>query len=669
MASRKSLENIRREWERFVRTGDCDEGVVRKEILDSWKRCRAFGIDPDGGVCEQVLEGDDLAGLLEDNKELIELAKPVLNGLYSFLKGSGFYIILANADICLLDFFGDQTMEKEAARIKYMKGACWKEEYVGTTALGIMPHALAPLQMAGPEHYCRMSQAFTCSAAPIIGESGEFLGLVNVSGPQSDVHKHTLGMVVAATEAIQHSRVILQKNRQLLSVNKYMTNILKTVSEAIIVYDAKKRIKLINSAAAEILGADVKEGDRIDSVVKVNKEQNIFSKFEYHDVECTLLAKDGKKACLVSGVPIIENQFVTGTVAVIRPIETVHNLVKKYGNTQARIQLEDIVGECAKIKRIIEVARQAATTDGNVLLQGESGTGKEVFAQSIHNLSRRRDGPFVAVNCGAIPRDLVGSELFGYTEGAFTGAARGGRPGKFELASRGTIFFDEIADMPREQQVNLLRVLQERRIIRIGGSEEIPVDVRVICASNKSLKEEMERGNFREDLFYRLNVISIEIPPLRERKDDIERLFRHFVLTMGKNADYGVKEIDPEIFPHLQRYSWPGNVRELQNLTERMLSFCLTDTLTVADLPEEVVYALANGSDGTPPNALPGEKAGSVSLDKIRVQTKRRNESAERRDIERALLEHNGNVSKAAQALGLSRNTLYRKMKSYGMGN
>lgn len=669
MASERSLKSIQREWERFIRTGVCDKTAIRKEVAESWERCRTAGIDPHGGVCGNVLEGKDLDKLLDDNKELIEISKPILNSLYSFLEGSGYYIVLANADIYVVDFFGDPKMEKEAARIKYMKGACWREEYVGSTTLGIMPHVLAPLQMAGAEHYCSMSHAFTCSAAPIIGEAGDFLGLVNVSGPMKDVHKHTLGMVVAATEAIQHSRVIIQKNRQLENNNKYMTNILKTVSEAIIVYDDKKRIKLVNPAAAGIIGTDVKEGAKIDTVIKVTREHNIFNASEYHDIECTLSAKGGKKSCLVSGMPIIENCFVTGTVAVIRPIETVHKLINKYGNTQARIQLEDIVGESAKIKKIFKMARQAASTDGNILLQGESGTGKDVFSQAIHNLSKRRDGPFVAVNCGAIPRDLVGSELFGYTEGAFTGAARGGRPGKFELASKGTIFLDEIGDMPLEQQVNLLRVLQERRVIRIGGSGEIPVDVRVICASNKSLKEEMERGNFREDLFYRLNVISINIPPLRERKEDIEYLFRHFVSSIGENAGYGVKEINPEIFRYLRNYGWPGNVRELQNVVERMMSFSLTNTLSEEDLPEDILYYFGAEPDETSSPGSPPERAGAVSLDRIRAQTRRRGENAERQIIQKTLLEHSGNVSRAAQAMGLSRNTLYRKMKGYGINS
>lgn len=669
MNSKKFHEIVKREWEHFIQTGTYNENVIRKEIADSWKRCKDAGIDPYGGVCNHVLEGKELNKLLDDNKELIEISKPILYGLYSFLKGSGFYVALVNADLYLLDFFGDPTMEKAAARINFMKGACWKEEYVGSTTLGIMPYFLAPLQMAGAEHYCIMSQDFTCSAAPIISETGEFLGLVNVSGPGNDVHKHTLGMVVAAVEAIRNSRIIIRKNRQLQSVNKRMTKILETVSEAIVVYDNKKKIELINPAAAEIIGIEINEETSIDMLINTNnKKYDIFDNKEFYDIECTLLTKNGEMGCLVSGMPIMEEESVTGTVAVIRPLECVQKLVKRYGNMHARICLEDVVGGSPEIKNVIRMAERVAKTDANILLQGESGTGKEVFAQSIHNLSRRREGPYIAVNCGAIPRDLVASELFGYTEGAFTGAARGGRPGKFELASKGTIFLDEIGDMPLEQQVNLLRVLQERRITRIGDGKEIPVDVRVICASNKSLKDEMERGNFRQDLFYRLNIISIEIPPLRDRGRDIEYLFRHFVSSMVENSGYRVKEIDPKIFHYLCRYRWPGNVRELQNVAERMLNFSLTDTLTIEDLPEEIFNYCEHNSVRETYEDSSASRTSTVSIDMIRKQTKQHKEDAECQAIRKMLLEHNGNISQAAQAMDLSRNTLYRKMRKYGIG-
>ena len=421
-----NLDQIHQEWENYLKTGVYDETVIRTEVADSWKRCRTIGVDPNGGICERVLKGRELKKLLEDNKELISIARPVLNSIYMFLKGSGYYVVLANKDVYLLDFFGDTTMEKEASLINYMKGACWKEEYVGTTVLGVMPYVKKPIQMAGAEHYCVMSQGFTCSAAPIISDEGEFLGLVSISGPVKDAHKHTLGMVVAACQAIRNYKTVLMKNRQLMEANDYIMSILKNVSEAIIAYDRLNRVMFVNPAAREIIGAKKLEGLSVDSFFKAGKKGTVFKEKEFHDVECSLITESGVKSCLVSGMPLSERDNISGTVVVIRPIETVHKLMKKYGNTQARIRIEDIAGESVAISKVIRLAKQAARSDGTILLQGESGTGKEVFAQAIHNLSRRSSGPFVGVNCGAIPRDLVGSELLDTVRELLRGRLREG---------------------------------------------------------------------------------------------------------------------------------------------------------------------------------------------------------------------------------------------------
>jgi transcriptional regulator with PAS, ATPase and Fis domain len=258
---------------------------------------------------------------------------------------------------------------------------------------------------------------------------------------------------------------------------------------------------------------------------------------------------------------------------------------------------------------------------------------------------------------------LVESELFGYSEGAFTGATRGGKPGKFELASQGTIFLDEIGDMPLEQQASLLRVIQERRIVRIGDAKDIPVDVRIICASNRSLKDEVDRGTFRNDLYYRLNVISIRIPPLRERKEDIDCLFRHFVQQMGQRRGYAAKKIEPGIMPYLLSYPWPGNVRELQNIVERMMNFSMTETLSVMDIPDD----LLGMSDWKEVRRAADAASESASVQSIREQRQKRDADAARTEIIELLSLHGGNISAVSQRMGISRNTLYRKMRKYGI--
>ncbi len=313
---------------------------------------------------------------------------------------------------------------------------------------------------------------------------------------------------------------------------------------------------------------------------------------------------------------------------------------------EARYTFEDIIGSSREMQEIKKQASLVAGSDSSILITGDSGTGKELLAQAIHNQSMCSAGPFVAVNCGAIPRELVESELFGYEYGAFTGARQGGNPGKFELASGGTIFLDEIGEMPPDMQVRLLRVLQEKQISRIGGAF-IPVDIRVIAATNKDLSREMTKGNFRADLFWRINVIHINIPPLVQRKDDIITLTNHFIDK--HSALRGVKyRIDPKAMNVLISYDWPGNVRELENTIERAVSFCPASTILPDQLP---LYILSK-------TRKPAKKPRAVTI-----------KEAEREVIHEAVKQCSGNITKAASVLGISRKTLYSKMMEYNIPN
>jgi len=311
---------------------------------------------------------------------------------------------------------------------------------------------------------------------------------------------------------------------------------------------------------------------------------------------------------------------------------------------------EDLIGESEAILKIKETIEKVAPSEGWVLITGENGTGKEVVGKMIHRKSARKDGPFVAVNCAAIPEDLIESELFGYEKGAFTGA-EGRRLGKFELADGGTIFFDEIGDMSLATQAKVLRALQEQEFQRLGGADTIKVDLRVIAATNKNLEEEMKAGRFREDLFYRLNVIPIFIPPLRERKQDIPQLVNHFFKFFSERSRLRIRRIHPQVIEALQQYSWPGNVRELKNIIERMLILAEGDEVTLKDLPPGIVM---------------GEKDQAVNVfSQPKFKDARR--IFEKQYILRQLIEHNYDVAETAEALGLDRTTLYRKMKQSGI--
>jgi sigma-54 dependent transcriptional regulator, acetoin dehydrogenase operon transcriptional activator AcoR len=330
---------------------------------------------------------------------------------------------------------------------------------------------------------------------------------------------------------------------------------------------------------------------------------------------------------------------------------------KKKKSTGAFFTFENIIGESEEIKSIIFNSKLISDSPSTVLIEGESGTGKEVLAQAIHNYSIRRDNRFIAINCGAIPKNIIESELFGYEEGAFTGGKKGGNIGKIELAHKGTLFLDEIGDMPYDMQIKLLRVLQEGRITRVGGNYEIPVDMRVIAATNKKLREEVKKGRFREDLYYRLCVIPIRIPSLRDRRKDIGKLIDYFLEMKSLKLKKNIRKLDEELLNKLLNHNWPGNIRELENTIENIvnlngklsLDICQKDN----EEDKEVEFCLKEKCP----------KYKSFKLEKeFNLAT------IEEKTIIRALNFNNQNISKTAKALGISRNTLYLKMKKYKIG-
>ncbi len=317
--------------------------------------------------------------------------------------------------------------------------------------------------------------------------------------------------------------------------------------------------------------------------------------------------------------------------------------------------ISSIIGSSAQMEEVFKVIAKIANSPTTVLVQGESGTGKELVAYEIHRNSDRANKPFVKINCAAIPATLIESELFGYERGAFTGAVAS-KPGRFELANEGTLFLDEVADMPLEMQVKLLRVLQEHEFERVGGIHSMKVDVRIITASNKELQAEVKAGRFREDLFYRLNVVPIRLPALRERKEDIDLLVRYFVQQFNERLKKHIVNLTPETLSSLRSFSWPGNIRQLENVLERMVLMSESDTLRISDLPPEIAAEVG-----------PIAEAASSESVSFKELVKKQTQSVERDLIEKALEEKGGNVTRAAEKLGLSRKGLQLKMKELGV--
>lgn len=662
------------DWRKFTEDIKGSDNIygysIRTVIMESWERCRQAQVNPHSDSIHQQLDNGSLQVVLKQNQDLITIAKPFMDNLYQIVAGSGFVVVLADIRGYIMEILGDSDTLLNPITVSFFQGANWSEEEAGTNAIGTALVTRKPIQVSGSEHYCRKHHCLTCSAAPILDDNEKLLGILNVSGKSTAAHLHTLGMVVAAAEAIMAQLSIRKKNYELRVINNRLTNIFNTMSDGVIMVDNNGVISEVNPVVKKILGLGLNKFEAEPGVQVANilgakhtliKKMLIF-KESFADVEIMFETNSGLSHYLASGEPVTdESGLVTGGVIMLRPIKQIQNLVNRFSGHYGTLQFSDIIGESKAILEAVRIASLAATSISSVLLQGESGTGKEIFAQAIHNRSNRSGGPFIAVNCGAIPRELIGSELFGYEEGAFTGAKRGGKPGKFELAWGGTLFLDEIGDMPLEQQVALLRVLQERKVNRIGSDKVIPVDVRVICATNKNLLKEVEKGTFRKDLYYRLNVISITIPPLRERSEDVVPLFNYFLEKLDKN--YRNFLVSPEVIERIVRYDWPGNVRELQNVVERIVSLTEDRLVTLRNLPKEI-------ADWQP--AVDEEKDTSLNpqMDKAFFGREGRHfllEEHERQEILQLLSNHRGNVSLTARTMGISRNTLYRKMKQYSI--
>ncbi|NLV21694.1 MAG: sigma 54-interacting transcriptional regulator [Syntrophomonadaceae bacterium] len=460
---------------------------------------------------------------------------------------------------------------------------------------------------------------------------------------------------------LQRTAELQQSNEALTLQQQMLLGIVSNISDGVIIINRQGDIEFCNPTMENLLNLeqdDIIESFRsgklaIDdtSIKKMLEKQTAFQEEE------TVISFAGRKEMrfLISGTPIKDHEgSISKGVVVFRPLAEVHRLVNRISGAVARFRFKDIITCSAIVEDTIQIAKMASKSMSNIMIEGESGTGKELFAQAIHNQSSLANGPFIAVNCGAIPRELIGSELFGYVEGAFTGARKGGNPGKFELAEGGTLFLDEIGDMPIEQQVTLLRVLQEKQLTRIGGSKVIPINVRIICATNRNLYTEVQNGRFRQDLFYRLNVINLRIPPLRERKSDIMLLLKYFLTQMDGAWSNYFDQIELSVREALMAYDWPGNVRELQNLAEKIAYTHNNYQFRLKDLPSGFEATLSENSP-----------AASISDLDARSDMKSQLTDLESKQISFLLQKYHGNVKKVAEETGVSRRTIYRKIKKY----
>ncbi|MCL6454215.1 MAG: sigma 54-interacting transcriptional regulator [Alicyclobacillus sp.] len=458
---------------------------------------------------------------------------------------------------------------------------------------------------------------------------------------------------------------------------KETESILNLIREAVITTHADGRVARMNQAAAQILGIERNSGvgRRVEEVAGAdlagpNAKENA-------------IVEVGGKAVVLNRVPVVIQGRYRGSVCIFEEVQQIQNTElsirrKLYERGfVAKRTLRDIAAVSPRMRQLVQLAERYAKSDGTVLVRGETGTGKELIAQGIHNASRRQQGPFVSVNCAAIDGDLLNSELFGYEEGAFTGAARGGRPGLFELAHGGTLFLDEISETSLAFQSKLLRVIQEREIRRVGGSRMVPVDVRIICATNRDLTELVAVGKFREDLLYRLNVLELQLPPLRERREDIVPMAQRFLQQEREREGRPLAQPDAAVLEPLLAYHWPGNVRELQNIVHRMVVCCESEVLTrdfVAEMLPSPTSPSTRLAHAAPRSAVGPSDAASAGTpaeeacaadghsDVIAIPVIPNWPDMERAVWQALLTRYGGNRDRLCEAYGISKTTLWRKL-------
>lgn len=627
-------------WHSFIETGQVAAGSLRRPIYDSWVRCREAGVDP-FGVSYPHMSRRELKNKQSIYKDLLACAVPCIRLMHS-VAGSG-YISISSPDCFSYYLLSDS----ESDPMSY--GVYMREETCGNTAVSVASYEKTTVCLHKYEKYRLVDQDGSGVATPIY-DKREIVGYLSINSTGG------LAIPFMAALAEQSSAMIsaLAAGADREKTVALISDLIALGHRAILVIDQTGSIIAANNDCRRFIKTRHADG----SPAKIGE-----SLLNKGDIACFLLDPEGseKTTCSLKTIyssvfncQIIskdritfpdKSSYIVVTLGISPPgIQAKSGVQSLLPSLPTRSENVEYVGESMAWSKIDRIVNKIARFPSNVLLQGESGTGKEVVARTIHNLSGRT-GNFVAINCGDIPEGLLQSELYGYEKGSFTGANREGSIGKFEYADHGTVFLDEIGDMPIQMQVSLLRFIQERAVQRIGSNKLKIVDVRLIAATNKDIEQMVKDQLFRNDLYYRLNIIGLTLPPLRERKEDIPLLAQHFFKTISRQYGLPMPEVDEDIYRVLMRHNWPGNVRELRNVCEKLLIMSDRNRITV-----KTVYTYVLDYDSF-------NSASDVSLFP----------ESEKEQTSAALLANNWNITKTAASLGITRDTLYRRIKKYGI--
>ena len=639
-------------WVNYINRKERSGAVIREPIWESWERCSRAGMDPWSSEAVQNTGESEVIKRISRKPDVLSTISASMQNVYDVIKGPGFMVMFCDSEAVVLKCLCDDELKERAAELCLFAGSVLREEVAGTNSVDLVVRYGRAVSLTGAEHYREMFHNLTSASAPLFDVSGNLLGVLSVWGRHEHATPHILGMVMASVKATEDEIKIKKINEQLIENNNQLKATLKATSDGV-VYVKDKKITQINEEMMQLLGrnsADDLSGN-VEDILITNPDiqsvlygKNASLKSSY---KVTLYGKKRRFNCIVSRKNIFgsSNQEI-GQVLIFKKIEEITKLAKTVNQYAAHYTFDDIIGTSSNLKESIEIARKAAEHESRIVIEGESGTGKEMFAQAIHNASDRYNEPFIAIDCGAVPKELFESTLFGYEKGAFTGAKESGSQGAFELANKGTLFLDEIGNLPVDMQMKLLRTLQEKTVVKVGSAAAVPVDVRVIAATNVNLQTLVSEGTFREDLFYRLNVVYIKTPPLRERKPDIPLLVKNYLETTrvkGKKLS-----VDTQAMDMLLRYNWPGNIRQLFNAIERAGIMTTGITIKVADLPLEIIQSAEQ-------EVVPSDVARKEIYER-NITLREMN----REYVLYSLSRNDHNITKTAKVLGITRATIYK---------
>ncbi len=635
-------------WEQLL-SGGVDEAAcrqVRALIGDSWQRCADRGIDYSKGEAPMTADRAAVEEIGRASGDLLAAARRSLQSLGSLLEGTGAMLVLADQEGVLIDALGDKHTLNAGLDIHLGIGGKWTEEAAGTNGIGTALFTGQPVFVHAAEHFCAGIKGWTCAGAPIRDPlDRRVIGVVDLSGHPGIFRPHNTALVAAAAREIE--KALAEQ------LSEERARLLEAFIASVPHYRRGDGLMILDRRARPVHCANVPSevAERFPlrtSPARVPREEEAKGFLD----DLTRALPPDMRGCHLT--PLKLDGALRGAALVV-PAATRPRKGAKADPVEEAARA--IVGESPALREVIDIACRVARSSEvtSLLIEGETGVGKELFARLV-GAARPKDR-YVAINCGGITRELIGSELFGHVAGAFTGAAREGKPGVFELAHGGVLTLDEIGELPLDIQPFLLRVLEDRTVQRIGDAKPRPVDVRVIASTNRDLHAEVDAGRFRRDLYYRIGAVSLRVPPLRERGEDALLLLEHFNGAIAERAGCEQLVFAPEVTDALRAHHWPGNVRELRNLIERLRLLAADGRVTLGHLPHEIL-------NSEPPEATAPESKARDAAPRPCAASLQAAELAALRD---ALDAEHGNLTRVAQRLGISRPTLYRKLDHHGI--